>query len=89
MTGRLAAESFKTALRSLLDARGRGAQTELAEALGLSRSAINDILTGRRGTSQMYMVDRYIFILYLVNPWKSKLHIGFTAKRPHWLRLLG
>lgn len=51
MTGSLAAESFRMALRNLLDARGRGSQADLAETLGLARSAINDILTGRRGTS--------------------------------------
>lgn len=47
----LAAECFRTALRSLVDGRGRGAQTDLAEQLGMSRSAFNDILTGRKGTS--------------------------------------
>lgn len=51
MTESLAEESFRTALRRMIDARGRGGQTELAERLGLSRSAVNDILTGRRGTS--------------------------------------
>lgn len=51
MTGSLAAESFRLALRSLLSGSGRGAQTDLAETLGLSRSAINDILSGRRGAS--------------------------------------
>lgn len=51
MTASLAEESFRTALRSLIDARGRGGQAEVAERLGLARSAVNDILSGRRGTS--------------------------------------
>lgn len=50
MTG-LAAESFRAALRHLLQARGHGAQAGLADALGAHRSAINDILAGRKGTS--------------------------------------
>ena len=37
MTGSLAAESFRAALRNLLDGRGRGSQAELAETLGLAR----------------------------------------------------
>lgn len=44
-------ESFKTAFRRLLESRGHGAQTGVADALGLHRSAINDILNGRRGAS--------------------------------------
>lgn len=51
MTGSLAAESFKAALRHLLQARGHGAQAGLANALGVHRSAINDILNGRKGSS--------------------------------------
>lgn len=50
MTG-LAAESFRAALRHLLQARGHGAQAGLADALGAHRSAVNDILAGRKGTS--------------------------------------
>lgn len=51
MTGGLAAESFRTALRHLLQARGHGAQSDLANKLGVHRSAVNDILNGRKGTS--------------------------------------
>lgn len=51
MTGSLAAESFRAALRNLLDGRGRGSQAELAETLGLARSIVSDIVTGRRGSS--------------------------------------
>lgn len=50
MTG-LAAESFRAALRHLLQARGHGGQSGLANALGAHRSAVNDILAGRKGTS--------------------------------------
>ena len=38
-------------MQHLLASRGHGAQTELAEALGLSRSAINDMVKGRKGAS--------------------------------------
>ena len=51
MTAGLAAESFRTAMHHLLASRGHGAQTELAEALSLSRSAINDMVKGRKGAS--------------------------------------
>lgn len=44
-------EAFKAALRRLLDSRGHGAQAEIADALGLHRSAINDMMNGRRGAS--------------------------------------
>lgn len=46
-----AAESFKIALKKLVDTRGHGAQAELADALHMHRSAINDMLAGRRGAS--------------------------------------
>lgn len=47
----IGSEAFKIAFKKLLDGRGHGAQTEVADALQLHRSAINDILKGRRGTS--------------------------------------
>jgi transcriptional regulator with XRE-family HTH domain len=46
-----ATESFRTALKKLIETRGHGAQAELADALNMHRSAINDMLAGRRGAS--------------------------------------
>jgi len=51
MTKTVGSEAFRAAFRRLLDSRGHGAQAEIADALSLHRSAINDILNGRRGTS--------------------------------------
>lgn len=89
MTSGLAEESFKTALRHLLDGRGRGAQSELAEGLGLARSAVNDILNGRRGTSlrtqeriaahfgltlgEMLRIGEHLMHGRIVFPWTGQL----------------
>lgn len=50
MTG-LAAESFRAAFKHLMVARGRGAQAEMSESLSIHKSAVSDILNGRKGAS--------------------------------------
>jgi transcriptional regulator with XRE-family HTH domain len=93
VTDSLAAESFRAAFRHLLDGRGRGSQAEFAESMGLHRSAVNDILNGRRGTSvktqervaayfglslgEMLRIGEHLLNGRVVFPWTDQLE-GLT-----------
>lgn len=47
----LTMQHFRAAFSHLLKSRGHGAQAEMADELGMHRSLLNDILTGRKGAS--------------------------------------
>ena len=89
MTAVTAAESFRAALKKLVETRGHGAQAELAEALSSHRSAINDMIAGRRGASakmqervaahfglslgEMLRIGEHLLAGRVVFPWRDHL----------------
>ena len=96
MTKTTAAESFRAALKKLVDTRGHGAQAELAESLSTHRSAINDMIAGRRGASvkmqeriaahfglslgEMLRIGEHLLAGRIVFPWADQLE-GLTRDR--------
>lgn len=102
MTRVTAAESFRAALKKLTETRGRGSQAELADSLNTHRSAINDMITGRRGASlrmqeriaahfglslaEMLRIGGHLLSGRVVFPWADQLE--GLPKREQVLRIV-